>query len=175
MSDASRRPVSRFALHTAVTSTLDTGCESTETYDTDTRKAVDDALESINIAAAADAEASAADSEVSRQVGLLATAQDALSKAEQGATEAGKILEGLYRHAAAFRTMQWITQSLQEVKGGTEAAVGTARANKRQVAAAEVAERDAQALFNATAEAFKSEHEAVADMETSVLEAEQVW
>ena len=53
--------------------------------------------------------------------------------------------------------------------------MGTARANKRQVAAAEVAERDAQALFNATAEAFKSEHEAVADMETSVLEAEQVW
>lgn len=83
-------------------------------------------------------------------------------------------IQGLYQHAAALRTMQDLTQTVQHVKAETTDREADARAKGRLVEEADAAEREAQAAVDSCTEAFKLEQEAVAAAETSVRKAEAV-
>lgn len=150
-----------------------TGLENTE-RDAAARKAIQEALESIHSAAQAESEATAATIQAARLHDELAVARVVLERAQQGASDVHTVLQGLYQHAAAFRTMQRLTKAMQDVKDGASARDWGARAKRRHVVAAEGDERELKAEFDASAEAFRAEQETVAGLETGVQKAEQV-
>lgn len=148
--------------------------DGAETRSADARTATEHALTAIHEAAVAEAQAQQASNEASRLSAGLTAAHASLATAQQNASDAEKALQELYQHLAALRTMQRLAKDIEDVRSGALVRERGSRAKRRQVSAAEDAEKVSKGAFDASAQAFKDEQEAVAARDTAVRKAAQV-